>query len=112
MTSLRGDRVGTGARIETNITDKIIRGDLTKWTSVTLETSNVAVSELPFGTIGGFQLAASYQSLLMGLRFQVALPAKDCRWAANNSSTAAMTNVNLLIQILIDELAGTRFFRC
>src|SRR5438128_1912487 len=44
-------------------------------TSVTLETSKVAISLGPFGTVGGIQFAAVFQSLLMGLRFQVALSA-------------------------------------
>src|SRR5712691_11240423 len=42
-------------------------------TSVTLETSNVATS---LGTTSGVQLAAVFQSPLVGLRFQVALPAR------------------------------------
>ena len=45
-------------------------------TSVILETSNVAVLFGPLGTVGGVQLAAVFQSLLVGLRFHVALPAK------------------------------------
>ena len=45
-------------------------------TSVTFETSKVAVSCAPFGTVAGVQLAAVFQSLLVGLRFHVALPAR------------------------------------
>ncbi len=44
--------------------------------SVTLETSNVAVSVRPFGTVLGVQLVAVFQSLLAGLKFHVALPAR------------------------------------
>ncbi len=44
-------------------------------TAVVVETSNVAVSDEPLGTVAGVQLAAVFQSLLVGLRFQVALPA-------------------------------------
>ena len=39
------------------------------------ETSKVAVSFDPLGTVAGVQLAAVFQSPLAGLRFQVALPA-------------------------------------
>jgi len=42
------------------------------------ETPKVAISLLPFGTVAGVQFAAVFQSLLDGLRFQVALPA----WAS------------------------------
>jgi len=35
----------------------------------------VATSKGPFGTVFGVQLRGSFQSLLTGLRFQVALPA-------------------------------------
>ena len=44
--------------------------------SVTVETSKVAISEEPLGTVAGVQFEAVYQSLLVGLRFHVALPAK------------------------------------
>src|SRR5437660_8636407 len=44
-------------------------------TEVILEISNVAVSEGPLGTVAGVQLAAVFQSLLIGFRFQVALSA-------------------------------------
>ena len=41
-----------------------------------LETSKDAVSEGLFGTVLGVQLAAVFQLALVGLRFQVALPAR------------------------------------
>ena len=44
-------------------------------TSVILETPNVAVSAGPLGTVLGVQFVASNQSVLVGLRFHVALPA-------------------------------------
>src|SRR5215470_16968774 len=44
-------------------------------TLVVLEAANVAISERPSGTVAGVQLAAVFQSPLVGLRFQVALPA-------------------------------------
>ena len=44
-------------------------------TSVTPEEANVAVSEGPFGTVAGVQLAAVVQSPLVGLRFHMALSA-------------------------------------
>lgn len=40
-----------------------------------LETAKVAMSDGLLGTVFGVQLAAVLQSLLVGLRFQVALPA-------------------------------------
>ena len=43
--------------------------------SVIFELSKVAVSVGPFGTVAGVQLAAMFQSPLVGFRFQVALPA-------------------------------------
>src|SRR5438552_6296583 len=43
--------------------------------SVMLETSNVAISVGWSGTVSGVQLAAVFQSLLVGSKFQVALPA-------------------------------------
>jgi ABC-type uncharacterized transport system YnjBCD ATPase subunit len=41
-----------------------------------LELPNVATSADPFGTVAGVQLPAVFQSVLVGSRFQVALPAK------------------------------------
>jgi len=43
--------------------------------AVTFETSIVAISEESLGTVFGVQFVAVFQSLLAGLRFQVALPA-------------------------------------
>src|ERR1043166_1224053 len=48
-------------------------------TLVVLETSNVAVSAELLGTVGGVQFVAVFQSLLLGLRCQVALPALTSR---------------------------------
>src|SRR5437016_7489910 len=48
--------------------------------AVMFETSNVAVSDGSLGTVFGVQFAAVFQSPLVGLRFQVALPAK-ISWA-------------------------------
>ena len=45
---------------------------------VVLETPKVAMSAGPLGTVAGVQLAAMFQSLFVGFRSQVALPA----WAA------------------------------
>src|SRR5438876_1191708 len=42
-------------------------------TSVTFDASNVAMSEVPFGTVLGIQFAAVFQSLLEGLVAHVAL---------------------------------------
>ena len=41
----------------------------------TLEMENVAMSVVALGTVAGVQLPAVFQSPLLGLRFQVALPA-------------------------------------
>jgi hypothetical protein len=45
-------------------------------TPVLLEEANVAVSVGPLGTVAGVQLPAVFQSPVVGLAFQVALPAK------------------------------------
>jgi hypothetical protein len=42
------------------------------------EAAKLAVSVGPFGTVAGVQLVAVFQSPLVGLRFQVALPANEC----------------------------------
>ena len=42
---------------------------------VVVETSKVAVSNGPLGTVSGVQFAGAFQSLLVGLRSHVALPA-------------------------------------
>ena len=41
-----------------------------------LEKANVAISAGPFGTVFGVQLVAVFQSSLVGLALQVALPAR------------------------------------
>src|SRR5690242_12849424 len=46
-------------------------------TSRMSETAKVAVSAGPLGMVLGVQLAAVFQSPLVGLRFQVALPANE-----------------------------------
>jgi hypothetical protein len=40
--------------------------------SVTPEKTNVAVSDGPFGTVGGIQLTAGFQSSSVGFTLQVA----------------------------------------
>src|SRR5689334_22430166 len=58
-------------------------------TFVVFEAAKVAMSLGPLGTVAGVQFAAVPQSLLVGLRFQVALPAKD--WPAINHEKTQMT---------------------
>src|SRR6266481_7032044 len=60
-------------------------------TSLTFETSKVAMSVAPFGTVWGVQLAAVFQSLVIGLRSQVALPATDMRATANKATARGQT---------------------
>lgn len=50
--------------------------------SVRLETAKVALSKELLGTVAGVQLAAVFQSPLLGLRFQVALAAQ-MNWHAS-----------------------------
>jgi hypothetical protein len=57
--------------------------------------SNVAVSAGSFGTVAGVQFAAVFQSPLVGLRFQVALPAKE--WAAIKHEKTQTTGKNVFI---------------
>ena len=45
-------------------------------TLLTFETPKVAPSCGPFGIVAGVQLVAVFQSLLVGFRFHVALPAR------------------------------------
>ena len=45
-------------------------------TSVTDDVPNVAMSVVELGTVFGVQFSAVFQSPLVGLRFQVALPAR------------------------------------
>jgi hypothetical protein len=64
-------------------------------TAVVLETSKVAVSSRPFGTVLGDQFVAVFQSPLVGLRFQVALPAKER--ATTTKAKKQMTGKSLFI---------------
>src|SRR5262245_29323618 len=59
-----------------------------------LERPKVAVSDGPFGTVCGVQLAAVFQSPLVGLRFQVALPLLAC-WPTISNRLATRTPRNL-----------------
>lgn len=68
-----GDVEATGAGIKDDRRHPNLVGR--KKRSVVLETPNVAMSVGLFGTVAGFQLAAVFQSPLVGLRFPVALPA-------------------------------------
>ena len=79
---------------------------------VTLEVPKVAMSEAPFGTVLGTQFPAVVQSALEGFKPQVALPASVSGCAARNSSVAAMTKVNLFIQMLMDERTCALRQRC
>ena len=65
--------------------------------AVVLETPKVAVSLGPLGMVAGVQLVAVFQSPLVGLRFQVALPAW-LDWMLSSSREAGRilaTNVAL-----------------
>ena len=64
-------------------------------TLVVLETSKVAMSAGPLGTVAGVQFVAVFQSPLVGLRFQVALPANE--WAAIKHEKTQMTGKSLFI---------------
>ena len=72
-------------------------------TSVTFDVPNVATSDVPFGTVLGLQFAAVFQSPLMGFVAQVALPAREGRCAASNSSAAATKNLSLLNDVFVNE---------
>ena len=61
-------------------------------TLVMLETPKVAVSLGPSGTLFGVQLRAVFQSPLVGLRFQVALPAKADPASATNKDNIKRRN--------------------
>jgi len=63
---------------------------------VTLDSSNVPVSLGPLGTVAGVQLAAVFQSLVTGLRFQVALPAKTVSLSANTGKRMTTSNVKVV----------------
>ena len=69
--------------------------------SVIVETSKVAMSPGPFGTVLGVQFAAVYQSPLVGLRFQVALSA----WA-NCSASGMRRNASRRADRLVGLVAG------
>ena len=60
--------------------------------AVILETPKLAISVGPLGTVGGVQLAAVFQSPLLGLRFQVALP----DWAFGAKSHERRATVKIL----------------
>ena len=64
-------------------------------TLTVLETPKVATSFGPFGTVAGVQFAAVFQSLLIGLELQVALPAKE--WTAIKHEQTQMTGKSLFI---------------
>ena len=66
--------------------------------SVVLETAKVAMSEDPFGTVAGSQFSAVFQSPLVGLRLQVALPA--CALAAMARASVIM-QVSLVFMFLL-----------
>jgi len=63
-------------------------------TLVLLEIANVAVSDAPFGTVAGVQLAAVFQSGLVGLFFHVALPARA------SMATMRLTMIRSLVFIV------------
>ena len=57
-----------------------------------LDMPKVATSSGPLGTVGGVQLAAVFQSLLVGLRFQVALSARASFGARRMPNRIKTTN--------------------
>ena len=64
-----------------------------------LDVANVAVSVGELGIVAGVQLAAVFQSPLVGADFHVALPAKLMLAAANrNNSTVGITTNHLLLR--------------
>src|SRR3954463_4313753 len=77
-------------------------------TSVTFEAPNVAMSVVAFGTLCGLQLAAVFQSPLIGFLAHVALPARQGRCAAENSSAAATKNLSLLNDVVMGEPVESR----
>src|SRR2546430_8860920 len=72
-------------------------------TSVTFDAPNVAMSVVEFGTVCGLQLAAVFQSPLVGFVAHVALPAKEGRCTAKNTSAAAARNLSVLNDVFINE---------
>jgi hypothetical protein len=64
-------------------------------TPVVFEAANVAVSDGPFGMVGGVQLAPVFQSPELGFVFHVALPAKLLLAVGSRSNNiATVTNNN------------------
>jgi len=72
---------------------------------VRFDAPKVAMSVVAFGTVCGLQFAAVFQSPLVGFVAQVALPAREGRCAAENSSAAATRNLTLLNDVFINEPA-------
>jgi hypothetical protein len=77
-------------------------------TLVRLETSNVATSSRPFGTVSGVQLVAVFQSSLPGLRSHVALPARPEAGISNSNDVdkSATTDVGRRTRQEAPELSG------
>ena len=71
------------------------------------EVAKVAMSAGPFGTVLGIQLAAVFQSPLVGLRFQVALSAKMASSAASESVT--MMAQDRIVDFMAPIMPITRF---
>jgi hypothetical protein len=67
---------------------------------VTLDVSNVAVSETPFGTVAGVQLVALFQSRLVGFVAQVALPQKAKREVRSKKAETKSLRVLMLMFVL------------
>jgi hypothetical protein len=58
-------------------------------TSMTLETSKVAISSGPFGPVVGLQFVVSFQTLIPEFEFQVAFPAQPVLDEERTGSSAA-----------------------
>jgi hypothetical protein len=72
------------------------------------DTPKVATSDNPFGIVFGVQFAALFQSPFAGLFIHVALPAKECRWAAaRDSSAMAAKKVNLFGKLFMVKIVGS-----
>ena len=67
---------------------------------VVLEASSVPVSKGPLGTVAGVQLAAVFQSPLVGSRSQVALPA-GAFWKGAEVNNAARKTAEMTGNVLI-----------
>ena len=63
-----------------------------------LDVANVAVSVGELGIVAGVQLAAVFQSPLVGADFHVALPAKLMLAANRDNSTVGITTNHLLLR--------------